>query len=118
MGPLLTRTVTRDELVATNTPVPPSADESQALRRLLRIGRNDTHQSRHVADFLLAWWNAASCGGFDLTGLWAVDAPVANDMQTVFGLVTCVRAHPPTLDPALGADCRAMLRFSRPELAA
>lgn len=39
----------------------PTDAERDALVRLLKIGRSDTGQSRRVADFLLAWWNAASC---------------------------------------------------------
>ena len=45
-----------------------------ALERLIRVAQSDTGQSRIVANFLLAWWNAAECGGFDLTDVWA--APV------------------------------------------
>ena len=33
---------------------------------------------RVVADFLLARWNVAEYGGFDLTELWAVDAAIAD----------------------------------------
>jgi hypothetical protein len=32
---------------------------SEALMRLFAIARGDTGQSRRVADFLLAWYNAA-----------------------------------------------------------
>lgn len=55
-----------------------------ALERLLHIALGDTHQSRHVANFILAWWNADSLGGFDLADLFAVDAAVARDMAQVF----------------------------------
>ena len=44
-----------------------------ALERLIRIAQRDTGQSRMVAEFLLSWWNAANCGGFDLNTLWGVD---------------------------------------------
>jgi hypothetical protein len=37
-----------------------------ALDRLLAIAQADTGQSRRVANFLLAWWNAGECGGFHL----------------------------------------------------
>ena len=40
-----------------------------ALMRLLQVAHSDTGQARVVADFLLAWWDAESCGGFDLAGL-------------------------------------------------
>jgi len=41
--------------------------ERAALERLLEHACGDTHQSRRVADFLLAWWNAAACGAYHLT---------------------------------------------------
>ena len=31
-----------------------------ALERLIRIAQGDSGQCRVVADFLLAWWNAAN----------------------------------------------------------
>jgi hypothetical protein len=48
-----------------------------ALENLLGIEQHDTGQSRHVADFLLAWWNAAECGGFDLTNLCVASRTIA-----------------------------------------
>jgi hypothetical protein len=49
-------------------------DKSRAaLQRLIQIAQDDTGQSRIVANFLLAWWNAGECGGFDLTDVWGVD---------------------------------------------
>ena len=44
-----------------------SEAQAAALERLIDIAQRDTGQSRRVADFLLAWWNAGECGGFDLT---------------------------------------------------
>ena len=58
-------------------------DGLAAVRRLVNIAKGDTGQSRTVANFLLAWWNAGSCGGFDLTDLWAVDGEIADDMVAV-----------------------------------
>jgi hypothetical protein len=57
--------------------------ERAALERLVSHALRDTGQSRRVADFLLAWWNARDCGGFDLTDLWGVDDEIAADMVTV-----------------------------------
>jgi hypothetical protein len=37
----------------------------EALMRLFAIARGDTDQSRRVADFLLAWYNAAENGAWD-----------------------------------------------------
>jgi hypothetical protein len=59
----------------------------EALERLISIAQSDTGQSRRVANFLLAWWNASRDGGFDLTDLWHVDKAIADDMILVFTLV-------------------------------
>jgi len=53
-----------------------SADQQAALERLLAIALQGTGQSRRVADFLLAWWNARQCGGFDLTTMWGCDSAI------------------------------------------
>jgi len=58
-----------------------------AVGRLVAIAQRDTGQSRRVANFLLAWWNAHDNGGFDLTDMWAVDSDIAADMVTVFTYV-------------------------------
>jgi len=65
-----------------------------ALERLLEIARGDTHQSRYVANFLLAWWNAGDLGGFDLTETWAVDGAIRDDMVTLFGFIARTREYP------------------------
>jgi hypothetical protein len=68
-----------------------------ALERLIRIAQGDSGQCRVVADFLLAWWNAAEYGGFDLTELWAVDATIAQDMLAVFAQLLHCRRYPDSL---------------------
>jgi hypothetical protein len=65
-----------------------------ALERLVDIGQGDTGQSRIVANFLLAWWNAGECGGFDLTDVWAVDTAIAVDMLRMFALVVGGQQYP------------------------
>ncbi len=55
-----------------------------ALEKLLNIAHADTGQARRVANFLLAWWNADTLGGFDIADLFAVDRDVSEDMVTVF----------------------------------
>lgn len=74
-------------------------DEQQqsALVRLIRIAQSDTGQSRKVADFLLSWWNTTTCGGFDPTDLWTVDARIAQDMIHVIHLIAEVSAYPDML---------------------
>ena len=68
-----------------------------ALERLLVVAQSDTGQSSRVANFLLAWWNAGECGGFDLTDLWAVDTSIAADMVAVFSLLANWHHYPDKL---------------------
>lgn len=68
--------------------------EAAALNRLFRIARGDTHQSKRVADFLLAWWNAGRDGGFDLTSLWNLDEAICDDLAIVFNLIARRRSYP------------------------
>jgi hypothetical protein len=89
--------------------------EAAALSRLVRIAQGDTGQSRRVADFLLAWWNAGSCGSFDLTTLWGMDPDIAADMVAVFALIARVNSYPDSL--GYEADFKAIVRTWRPELA-
>ena len=65
-----------------------------AQYRLVTIAATDTGQSRAVADFLLAWWNARACGGFDFTTLWSVGPPIGDDMLEVLGLIAHHRNFP------------------------
>jgi hypothetical protein len=88
--------------------------ERAALERLIQIAQSDTGQSRRVADFLLAWWNAAECGGFDLTDVWAVDASIAEDMLTIFTLLTVHHNYPDTL--GYGKQFAALVHAWRPAL--
>ena len=68
-----------------------------ALDRLIAIALRDTGQSRIVANFLLAWWNASENGGFDLVELWAVDGEVAHDMIAVIRVIAAAHCYPDTL---------------------
>lgn len=86
-----------------------------ALERLIGHAKRDTGQSRRVADFLLAWWNAGTCGSFDLTNLWAVDDDIRKDMTTVFAFIGAVNAYPDSLGYA--DDFDAIVRAWRPEIA-
>jgi hypothetical protein len=74
-----------------------STRQKAALERLIKIAQGDTGQSRRTAEFLLSWWNAASCGGFDLTTMWGVDAQIAADMVTVFAFVAGCHYYPDDL---------------------
>lgn len=72
--------------------------EKEALERLINLAQQDTGQSRRVANFLLAWWNAEECGGFDLTDLWSVDKSIAMDMVKVFTFISHKKTYPNNLD--------------------
>jgi hypothetical protein len=80
-------------------PSMPKHDQSitglEALARLIETAQKDTGQSRRVADFLLAWHNAAENGGWDVTDLWNVDQSIVDDMFTVLHLI---RAKQPVAD--------------------
>jgi hypothetical protein len=67
------------------------------LERLIRIAQGDSGQCRIVANFLLAWWNAAEYGGFDLTDVWAVDEKISADMLAVFEQLLHCRRYPDSL---------------------
>ena len=88
--------------------------EEAALNRLVANAQGDTGQSRRVADFLLAWWNAGDCGGFDLTNLWGVDASVAEDMAMIFGYVAREHSYPDAL--GYNEQFQSIVRGWRPEL--
>ena len=59
----------------------------KALERLIPTASRDTGQSRRVADFLLAWWNAPKNGGWDPVDLWNVDGAIADDILPVLHLI-------------------------------
>nr|WP_254926322.1 hypothetical protein [Bordetella genomosp. 11] len=87
-----------------------------ALWRLIKIAEQYTGQSKRVADFLLAWWNATSCGGFDLTDLWGVDHEIADDMMRVLFLIRQTRAYPDALSPTVHAAFKSLVTSRRPNL--
>ena len=91
-----------------------TARQQAALERLIRIAQADTGQSRRTAEFLLSWWNASNCGGFDLTTLWGVDMGIAADMVTVFTLVASCHRYPDDL--GYGEEFRRIVHAWRPAL--
>jgi hypothetical protein len=99
----------------TNETLKITGHQRMALERLIGIARSNTGQSRKVANFLLAWWNAQECGGFDLTDVWNLDRTIAEDMLTVFGLLTRCIDYPDTL--GYGSEFTALIRAWRPSLA-
>ena len=92
----------------------PDVAAAAALRRLLDLARGDTHQCRRVGNFLLAWWNAGSCGGWDLTDLWMVDKEIADDMLLVAAFIAGNQEYPTSY--GLGAEFEALVGLWRPHL--
>ncbi len=78
-----------------------------AFERLLKIAQSDTGQSRRVASFVLAWWNATDHGGLDIAGLFAVDAEIGRDMATVLSYL---------VDRPTAEYPEAVIRRWRPEV--
>jgi hypothetical protein len=66
------------------------------LDRLIQIAKGATGQRRKVAKSLLVCVECRS-GGFDVTDLWGVDAPIAADTVTVFAVPPVCRHYPDTL---------------------
>ncbi|MDR1853458.1 MAG: hypothetical protein LBR05_00935 [Azoarcus sp.] len=85
-----------------------------AIARLCEVAQRGTGQAQIVADFLLAWWNADECGGFDLTDLWAVDAEIAVDMMMVISTIRCKRCYPDAL--GFETEFNAIVQRWRPHL--
>jgi hypothetical protein len=79
-----------------------------ALDRLLHLAERDTGQARRIADFLLAWHNAADNGRWDPVDLWNVDNVIADDMLKVLQLVRDLRVYPDQL--GLSRDFEALWR--------
>lgn len=96
-------------------------DEQAALERLLLIAKSDTGQSERVANFLLAWWNATNCGGFDLTDLWGLDDEITQDMLVIFQFLVRRNMYPDALETESGplsykADFQDIIAVWRPAL--
>lgn len=70
-----------------------TAEEHDAIQRLISIASRDTGQSKRVADFLLAWHNATENGGWNPVDLWAFDDQIKKDVLTVVTLIAGNRAY-------------------------
>jgi hypothetical protein len=85
-----------------------------SIRRLLKVANTPTGQGRKVADFLLSWWNAETCGKFDPTDLWAVDAAIQLDMlRVLMGIARC-SLYPDSL--GFKAEFDELVAYRRPDL--
>ncbi|WP_066095048.1 DUF7673 family protein [Xanthomonas massiliensis] len=85
-----------------------------ALDRLLEVASHDTGQSRRCADFLLSWWNAESCGGFDPTDLWSVDLQIKRDMVRMLSFIALNPYYPDAL--GFRTEFEALVEQWRPQL--
>lgn len=83
-----------------------------AFDRLVTIAQGDTGQASRVANFLLAWWNAGECGGFDLTHLWVVDRTIADDILAVIRLIPVRHKYPTAYGH--GQQCEQLVADWRP----
>lgn len=86
----------------------------EAFERLLKVARSDSGQSKRVANFILAWWNAASCGGFDITDVFSVDEELAADMAAIFAYVASRSS--PEYPEDYRAEIEEIIRRWRPEV--
>ncbi len=87
-----------------------------AIERLIEVARHDTHQARHCANFLLAWWNAEELGGFDLTELWALDGELRDAMVLVFAFIAHHHVYPS--EYAFRSEIEELIRLWRPRVGA
>lgn len=91
----------------------PPGDQA-TLERLLKVAAGRSGQSEKVAGFLLAWWNAQSCGGFDLTVLWQIDAQLSRDCCLLMGWISQNHHYPDEL--GFAPQFEALVRQWRPTL--
>lgn len=68
-------------------PVPDPLTQA-AIEHLLALAERDLEQSRKVANFLLAWWNAAENGGFDFADLCGMNQESASACSVIFNYST------------------------------
>ncbi len=69
-------------------------EEHEAVQRLVGHARRDSGQSRRVANFLLAWFDAEAHGGFDPTDLWCLDYEIEDDVVAVLEMIRRTRKRP------------------------
>lgn len=91
-------------------------EEHAALERLIKVAKSDTGQSKRCANFLLAWWNATNCGGFDFTDFWMLDRQITDDMLTVAKLIARSNHYPDSF--GYRADFEEIVGLWHPELVA
>ena len=91
--------------MATGEPIM-DTETKVALTRLFDLAESDTGGGRVAANFLLAWWNAAELGGFDLTEIWLLDDLASRDVRLVLAFLAENNVYP---DAFVGRDRVAAL---------
>jgi len=84
-------------------------------QRLLQVAAGDTSQSGTVGTSLLAWWNAKSCCGFDLTDLWTVDNAISKQMLATAAFISTHWEYPAAY--GVGPQFEQLVALRRPALA-
>jgi len=90
-----------------------TSNEKMALDRLILEAKTPTGEGGRVADFLLAWWNADTCGGFNPIKAWSCEDNVVEDIVTIFSyIVRNQRRFPDYL--GYGEKFESLMRQWRP----
>lgn len=99
-----------NHLYAKNESPEPAIDfaTQAALEQLLALAERDTGQSRKVANFLLAWWNAEENGGFDLADLYGLNQESATACAVIFSWIARHGGTPDRLDDSKGERFREL----------
>lgn len=84
------------------------------IEKLIDIAGNPTGQGRKVANLLLSWWNAETCGGFDPTDLWCLDLDIRNSAMRVLTYIAKVERYPDKL--GYGLQFERLVGIWRPHL--
>lgn len=87
----------------------------EAVDRLLEVASRDTGQSRKCADFLLSWWNAKECGGWNPVDLWGLDLSLRRDVLQVVAYLASANAYYPD-NLGYGPQFGRLVRERRPHL--
>lgn len=90
-----------------------NTNQKLALERLIAIAKRDTGQCGRVANFLLSWWNADTCGGWQVTDVWSLDRSIYDDILVVIGLIRQEWKYPPGL--GYNKDFQEILKQWRPQ---
>lgn len=90
------------------------AEGYRAAQRLILVAEQDNSASRVAANFLLAWWNAGSLGGFDPTDLWLLDHRNRKDVVGLLSLIGDTHFYPDAFMPR--ERIVALIRAWRPHI--